>query len=245
MLRLVTIPMSHYCEKARWALDRAGLAYREEPHLQGFHYAYVRAAGGGITAPVLVTADGVLSDSSAILEWVDRTRPRGLYPREPATAREVRAWEEDFDEGLGPASRLVVYHHLLPWPELSIPYAAASVPWWQRRLFPTVFPVVAGFIERRLGIDDAGLSDAHDTIDRTLGDVAARLADGRRYLAGESFTAADLTFAALAAPLVLPPGYGIALPRLEELPATLLGLVTRWRQHPAGAFALRLYEDDR
>jgi len=26
VLRLVTIPISHYCEKARWALERAGLA---------------------------------------------------------------------------------------------------------------------------------------------------------------------------------------------------------------------------
>ena len=31
-LRLVTIPISHYCEKARWALERAGIAYREERH---------------------------------------------------------------------------------------------------------------------------------------------------------------------------------------------------------------------
>jgi glutathione S-transferase len=28
--RLVTIPISHYCEKARWALGRARIAYREE-----------------------------------------------------------------------------------------------------------------------------------------------------------------------------------------------------------------------
>jgi glutathione S-transferase len=25
--RLVTIPISHYCEKARWVLDRAGVPY--------------------------------------------------------------------------------------------------------------------------------------------------------------------------------------------------------------------------
>ena len=30
---LITIPISHYCEKARWALDRAGVAYRERAHL--------------------------------------------------------------------------------------------------------------------------------------------------------------------------------------------------------------------
>ena len=25
--RLITIPISHFCEKARWALQRAGVAY--------------------------------------------------------------------------------------------------------------------------------------------------------------------------------------------------------------------------
>ena len=29
--RLITIPISHYCEKARWALERAEIPYREEP----------------------------------------------------------------------------------------------------------------------------------------------------------------------------------------------------------------------
>jgi glutathione S-transferase len=59
VLRLVTIPISHYCEKARWALERAGLAYREEPHVQRIHRLAARRAGGGATVPVLVTPDGV------------------------------------------------------------------------------------------------------------------------------------------------------------------------------------------
>lgn len=28
--RLLTIPISHYCEKARWALEHAGIPYRED-----------------------------------------------------------------------------------------------------------------------------------------------------------------------------------------------------------------------
>ena len=63
VLRLVTIPISHYCEKARWALERAGIKYREERHVQGIHRIAARRAGGGATVPVLVTPDGVLGDS--------------------------------------------------------------------------------------------------------------------------------------------------------------------------------------
>ena len=36
---LITIPPSHYCEKARWALDYARIPYREERHPPLFHLA--------------------------------------------------------------------------------------------------------------------------------------------------------------------------------------------------------------
>jgi hypothetical protein len=35
--RLVAIPISPFCEEARWALERAGLEYREERHVRGIH----------------------------------------------------------------------------------------------------------------------------------------------------------------------------------------------------------------
>src|SRR5690348_3529366 len=50
---LVTIPFSHFCEKARWALDHARVAYREEGHGPGLHRLATRRAGGRHTVPVL------------------------------------------------------------------------------------------------------------------------------------------------------------------------------------------------
>ena len=80
MLRLITIPISHYCEKARWALDRARIGYREERHVQFVHRVAARRAGGGSTVPVLVT-DGSGRESSEILRWVDeRTQTTTLVP---------------------------------------------------------------------------------------------------------------------------------------------------------------------
>ena len=67
VLRLVTIPISHYCEKARWALERADMPYREERHIQGVHQVAARRAGGGKTVPVLVTDDGAIGESQEIL----------------------------------------------------------------------------------------------------------------------------------------------------------------------------------
>jgi hypothetical protein len=49
--------------------DRAGLP-RGAP-FQLLHRLYVRRAGGGHTAPVLVTKDGVLRESADIVAWAD------------------------------------------------------------------------------------------------------------------------------------------------------------------------------
>ena len=67
---LITIPISHYCEKARWALDRTGVKYEEKAHLQVIHWVPVARAGGGKTAPVLVWGDRVFADSADIVDIV-------------------------------------------------------------------------------------------------------------------------------------------------------------------------------
>jgi len=42
--RLITSSASHHCEKARWALDLAGIKYPEDAHVSGFHKRVVRRA---------------------------------------------------------------------------------------------------------------------------------------------------------------------------------------------------------
>src|SRR3954452_12080506 len=94
MRRLLTIPISHFCEKARWALDRAGLDYREERHAQGIHQVVARRAGGGKTMPVLVAEEGVFPDSEDIVRYADRELPpeRQLFPEGDEEVVAVSRW---------------------------------------------------------------------------------------------------------------------------------------------------------
>lgn len=84
------------------------------------------------------------------------------------------------------------------------------------------------------------------TIHQVFDDVARPLSDGRRYLAGDAFTAADLSFACLAAPAVGQP-YNDAAPGLDspDMPAAMREQVQALRSHPAGRFALRLWAEER
>lgn len=242
--RLITIPFSHYCEKARWALERAGIEHVEDGHLPIFSYLAVRRAGARRTVPVLVTADGALiPDSTDILRWCDQ---HGHAPALfPADRPEAAALEDDFDRRLGPAARRLAYFHLLPSRAAVTELLTADVPGWQRRVGRVARPLAVQLIKRGLKVDAAGAARSRRALDETFAAVGERLADGRRYLCGDRFTAADLTFAALAAPVLVPDGYGSRLPAPATLPASFVALRDELRAHPAGAFGLRIYARDR
>ena len=239
-LRLITIPISHFCEKARWALELAGLPYREERHMQVIHWAYVWRAGRSWTAPVLVTPDGPLRESAEIVRFADARAGLGLY-RDPLAA----PLEARFDAHLGPDARSWMYHRMLGRPDLIEAYAAPGVPRWERAGLPVMLPLMSKLIVRRVDADDANAAVARDHVRELFDEVAARLDDGRPYLCGDAFSAADLAFAALSAAVLVPERYGIALPRLDELPEPYATEVATMREHPAGRFALRLYDQER
>ncbi len=244
MLRLITIPISHYCEKARWSLQRAGISYLEEPHVQGLHRLYVRRAGGGVTVPVLVTPDGAIGESEQILEWVDeRTEPSQRLFAAGAERERALTLCRRLDARLGPHGRRLIYVRMFEQRELMLRYNDQGVPRWEDRALRVGLPLAKRFIARVLEIRPGVEREDEGVVFAELDWVAEQLADGRPYLLGERFSAADLTFAALAAPIVLPPVYGVPLPPAGLLDAPSKDLVERGRAHPAGAFALRLYDE--
>ena len=243
MLRLITIPISHYCEKARWGLERAGLDYREERHVQGIHRLAARRAGGGSTVPVLVTADASIGESRQILEWIDaRLSPeRRLFPPEARVRAEVERLSARFDDALGPSARRLIYVHMLRDRPLALRFNNDGVPPWEERTLRRGWPAFELLIKRALSIDADSERDDELIVWRELDYAAELLADGRAHLCGERFTAADLTFAALAAAVIVPPVYGVELPQPAQMRADTAALVERAREHPAGAYALSLF----
>jgi glutathione S-transferase len=247
VLRLLTIPISHYCEKARWALERAGLAYREERHVQGIHRIAARYAGGGLTVPVLVTDDGAIGESAQILEWVDQRTDaeQRLFPRERSSRAEVERLCRRFDELLGPRGRRLLYVKMFEEPSLTLNVNNQGVPRWEDRAIRVGLPLVTRLIGSVLDIKPGIEVEDEEIVWREFDHVAELLTDGRPFLAGERFGAADLTFAALSAPMVAPPQYGVRLPQPGALPAGIATIVARAREHPAGRHALRMFAEHR
>jgi glutathione S-transferase len=240
--RLATIPLSHFCERARWALDQAGIEYAETHHLQGFSSAVARVLSGRRTLPVLTVGAQVLGDSGEILRWAGEQRPGSLYPDDPAARAEIERLEASFTGTLAIESRRIVYDWMCRSIEVWLPFNAGRAPTWQSAALWAVRASIPGALTRGFQLRSVSLSRARLALRDVFDTVAARLASGRRFLVGDAFSAADLTFASLSAPLLLPERYGAPIPRLADLPPSVGEQARLWRSHPAGQFAMAMYE---
>jgi glutathione S-transferase len=116
------------------------------------------------------------------------------------------------------------------------------VPAWEARAVRILGGVLPRILRRGLKIDEAGVARSTIAIESVFAMVNELVADGRKTLAGDAFTAADLTFAALAGPILMPPTYATRFGGTARLPAPLAALVLEMRATRAGAFAMRIYE---
>jgi glutathione S-transferase len=251
MPTLITIPFSHFCEKARWALDVAGVAFREEAHVPGLHrFAVKRARGKPGSVPVLVVEGaGVIDDSPLIVRWADAQAPehRKLLPAQgSARYSEALALERELDVELGPHSRRLAYFHMLPQRRQFLHQMGIATPPLEHAVVRATFPLLRRLIRRALRIDEAGASRSRDSVRRVFDKVGQRLADGRPHLLGDTFGAADIAFAALASPILAPPEHPLRAGRaLAPPPPGLADEIRAFRETPAGSYALRLYRERR
>jgi glutathione S-transferase len=243
-MKLITIPYSHFCEKARWGLDRARLPYVEKGYAPVLHLLAVMPRGSR-SSPVLVDRGRVVRGSSAILRLCDAHGHAAvpLYPEDSATRHEVEKLVARYDIELGPATRLWLYSWALDDHEQLMRLISVGLSPGQRWRLRRMLPAVARTLRRVLGVGPGTHARSALRVDEELALVSERLSDGRPYLAGGRFTAADLTFAALAAPVLMPPTYGGGAITPPSEPPGLAGEIARWRETPAGRHVMAIYRD--
>jgi glutathione S-transferase len=202
------LPVSHYSEKARWALDYKSVQHDRRAPIGGYHMAValVLTRGRHYTLPVLELDGRRIGDSTAIISALEQAYPDPpLYPADPVERRRALALEDWFDEQLGPAIRRFAFHALRSDREQFDEVASRQVPPPFRRYRRLAGAYGRAFTGLRFrAVSDRRAEEALTATVRALDRLEAEL-DGHQYLVGERFTVADLTAAALFYPLVLPP----------------------------------------
>jgi glutathione S-transferase len=241
VLRLWHLDVSHYNEKARWALD-----YKRVPHVRravppGVHFAFALALARGLTMPI-VTFDGqAVGDSSAIIAELERRFPEPpLYPADPGERARALALEELFDEELGPHIRAALLVHVLADHDLALLAADPSAPAWRRAMLRPALPLVGRAVGGKHHVNPQtaveGLACTRAMLDRIAAEVGPS-----GYMVGDTFSVADLTAAGLCFPLAPAPylrPVHFAARQLLELRDELAG-------HPAVVYVAEMYERHR
>jgi glutathione S-transferase len=249
MPTLLTIPFSHFCEKARWALDHARVSYREEGHCPGLHRRAVQQACGkaGSVPVLLLDGDGVLDDSPLIVRWADAraSSDRKLLPSGGRELDEALALERHLDVDFAPHVRRFAYFHILPDRARALELMRIATPRLEHTLVRLAFPVLRRFMRRAMRIDAEHAMRSRDKMRTVFDAMSERLGDGRPYLLGDRFGVVDLSFAAFATPLLTPDEHPLRRQIRAELPPTMDAETRALRETAAGLFALRMYREHR
>lgn len=244
--RLITIAVSHYCEKARWALDWLKIPYVEESHVPIFHRFTTRRYGGK-SVPVLITPTGVFKDSTDILHHIDATSQadRHLYPTDPKLRQKVEELEELFDSELGVPIRQWGYYYRIDDREALQQMWRKNNPQLEQVGLTVAFPLMRQMVRRAYNVSASSAASSLLEIRQIFDLVSQLLAGERSYLVGDNFSAADLTFAALAAPILRPKQHPIQLSQTGKTNQEMAEVILELRQTKAGKYALRLYREQR
>lgn len=212
MLTLYQMPISHYCEKVRWALDYKGILAKRCNLLPGFHVRTAKKLAPRSQLPILEHDGVVIQGSSDIITHLDAAYPgRLLTPEDEPARREALEWERFADDEIGPHVRRMLYHVLLEHPNLVIPFFTHQGPWYGRFLLPRLYPTLQKRMRALMRIDAETARESQDRVEQALDRLNTHLR-GRSFLVGDRFTRADLAAASLLAPLAGPPGYGLPWP---------------------------------
>jgi glutathione S-transferase len=198
------LKVSHYNEKARWALDHKRVPHVRRAAEPGRHRAIAQRLTGTGTFPVLVLDGEPIGDSTRIIEALERRYPeRPLYPADREARRRALEIEDFFDEELGPHMRLLVISRLLSSASLILGAFFPDLGSGRRIAARAMFPLHRRRTMAAFGIDDASVDLAWAKV-RDAGECFREELQPNGYLVGDGFTVADLTLAALVAPAVAP-----------------------------------------
>jgi len=248
----MTIPVlkifaiSHYCEKARWALDYSKVEYRIELLAPGSHIKIARSLGlEDTTLPILVTDEATIQGSSQIIDWAEAHKADTDVRLNPDVDLELcRQIEQRLDQRFGVHVRRYYYSEALTQqPQTVRPMFTDGLPWHQKMVLRFAWPQICKYMIRGMDLGVEQGLESRQVVDTELTWIDEMLADGRQFLLGDRFSRADLSAASLIATLALPAAH----PTYNKLqiPAGVANDLASWQDRRSLQWVREIYQQYR
>jgi glutathione S-transferase len=236
-------PISHFNEKVRWALDWKGIPHRRKALGADYLPRALWATGQG-SLPILFLDGSAIADSTRIIAALEAAHPEpALYPRDDAARRRALALEDYFDEELGPALRTVLVGEMFATdPDAALRTLATGMAPGMLRIMRAGLPAFRAFYRARHRINAETIATGRRQMAAALDRLEAEIGPSG-HLVGDAFTVADLTAAALFAPVVVPPE--LQYPPPSPPPATFVALRASMADRPGFRWVLDTYHRHR
>jgi cytochrome P450 len=242
-IKIISTRLGPSVELARWLLERAAIPYEEEVHAPAFHAIRSYRYGVGVELPVMVWPEKPTAGIFALLDGLDERGRSGdrLYGEGTEERAATRQLVQILYEKLFHQAVNLYYFYMLPNRSAVIGPAVQGAPLWERACVRAFYPLWRRLMRKGLKLNAFDPAAGIVSINAVFDQVAQMVSPARPFLAGAAPGTADIVFAALASPIILPANLAAKVPALDALPAELKAIVTKFREHPAGRLVDAIY----
>jgi glutathione S-transferase len=214
---LYIFAISHYCEKARWALDALGVDYELRHVAPGEHIEIAKKLGAPRSSVPYLSLDGqVIQGSADIISWAEKVSSSDTSLTPDAEACEQI--EKRIDDIAGVHVRRFYYSEaLVEHPSTIRPIFTRDLPLMKKLMICLGWGKIRKIMISRMDLGAQQGEESKNILNDELNWIDELLADGRSYLVGDRFSRADIAVASILAPLALPSAHPV-YSRLEHPP---------------------------
>lgn len=241
--------VSGLSEISRWVLDINQVLFIEKryaPRLYLDKVSKLTGKDGFENSPVLVNTDSLIYTSESIIQYFDERIPadRRLFP-DDASRAEVQRLFKKYTYDLNGYVWQYVYAELLPNKSNGKTLLKKDMPFFTRLKISMTYSSLKKQLIKQWELEGKDSVVFLVEIQKMFTEVDELLKDGRRYLTGDKFTAADIAFASVVAPVILPEEFGGSITKFNEIDEELRQEIIDLRATPAGQWVLSLYQEER
>ena len=243
---LYIFAISHFCEKARWALDYLDIDYEVKYVAPGVHRKIAKKLGAARSSvPFLHTDDGLVQGSAEIIDWADATTTNKEIRLTPkANGEECRALEKRLDDVIGVHIRRYYYSEaLVEHPGTVRPIFTKDLSIPHKLLIAATWSMICKLMIERMDLGYEQGQESRHIVAGELDWLDGLLSDGRKFLCGDRLSCADIAAASLLAPIATPenhPTYANL-----ELPPRIANDMLEWEDRRSVSWVRDLYREYR